>query len=284
MFIQYHKVIHEMDTKYFKKLGRRVPILGMGTWGIGGGMDIDKSYDKIWVSALKKGLELGLTLLDTAEIYGAGHSEELIGEAISGFPREEIFLVSKVWPSHAGREDIVKAAKASCRRLGTYIDLYLLHWPTPDIPLSEIMEGMEKILEIGLIRHIGVSNFEVNQIEEAKNCLNKSDLAAVQNKYSLIYRRYERDVIPYTEREGMMFMAYTPLGKGIIAKNVHLAKIGLKYGKTAAQVALNWLMYMKPVIPIPKAVQIKHIEEDSGAICWSLNRRDWESISEIFPL
>ncbi|MCP8304986.1 MAG: aldo/keto reductase [archaeon] len=272
-----------MDTKYFKKLKRRVPSLGMGTWKMGGGMERDERYDEAWVSSLKRGLELGLTLIDTAEIYGAGHAEELVGEAIRGFPREEVFIVSKVWPIHAGREDLLRAAEASCRRLGTYIDLYLLHWPTSEIPLSETMKGMERLMERGLIRHTGVSNFRVDQIEEARSHLSKVDLAAVQNEYSLINRRYELDILPYAEREGMMFMAHTPLGMGVLARDSSLARIGLKYGKTAAQVALNWLICVEAVVPTPKAALIEHIEEDAGAMGWRLGRVDWEAISRIFP-
>ncbi|MCP8311331.1 MAG: aldo/keto reductase [Candidatus Methylarchaceae archaeon HK02M1] len=271
-----------MDTKYFKKLNRHVPSLGMGTWKIGGDMERDERYDEAWVSSLKKGLEIGLTLIDTAEIYGAGHAEELVGEAIRGFPREDIFIVSKVWPIHAGRENLLKAAESSCRRLGTYIDLYLLHWPTSDIHVSETMRSMERLVDRGLIRYIGVSNFEVDQIDEARSHLSKVDLVAVQNEYSLINRRYERDVLPYIEREGMMFMAYTPLGMGVLARDNSLARIGLKYGKTAAQVALNWLICVEAVVPIPKAALIEHIEEDAGAMGWRLGRVDWEAISSIF--
>lgn len=246
-------------------------------------MSRDDSLDRQWVAALRRGLELGMTLIDTAEVYGAGHAEELVGEAIKGFPRDEVFVVSKVWPAHARREDVLKAAEASCRRLGTYIDLYLLHWPAPDVPIKETMKGMEDAVDRGLVRHVGVSNFELSQLIEAENCLSKVELAAIQNRYSLAYRRYERDVVPYCEREGMMFLAYTPLEKGTLAYDRTLAQIGAKYGKTAAQVALNWLICVEPVVPIPKAARLEHVEENAGAMGWRLSKGDWRKISKLFP-
>ena len=272
-----------MDYKYFKKIGRKLPCLGMGTWGIGGKFrERDSTLDELWISGLKKGLELGLTLIDTAEVYGEGRSEELVGTAIQGYPREDLFIVSKVWPNNAGQEKIFKSAEASCKRLGTYIDLYLLHWPSDNIPLKETMVCMEQLVSKGLIRYIGVSNFELNQLEEANNYLSRNELVSVQNQFSLKYRKYEGDVIPFTEREGMMFMAYTPIEKGALSKDQFLIKIGQKYGKTGIQVALNWLLYFKSVVAIPKATKEEHIEENLGSVGWRLNKKDWEAIGVRF--
>jgi len=271
------------DYKFFKILGEEVPSIGMGTWRIGGGfMTPDCSNDKNWIAALRKGIELGMTLIDTAEVYGRGHSEELVGKAIKGFLRDELFIVTKVWPGHARRDDVLKAAEGSVKRLGTYIDLYLLHWPSENVPLCETMKAMEKLIDKGLVRHIGLSNFELEDIEKARACLSKVDIAAVQNRHSLMYRRYENDVIPYCEREGIMFMSYTPLEKGLLARDPFLAEIGKKYDKTAAQVALNWLIKFKPVVAIPKAGQIEHIVENAGAMGWRLEKDDWEVISSKF--
>jgi len=255
----------------------------MGTWRIGGGfLSPDYSMDREWIAVLRRGLELGMTLIDTAEVYGGGHAEELVGEAIKGFPRDEIFIVSKVWPDNATRKGVLKATKASVKRLGTYIDLYLLHWPAEGVPICETMKAMEELVDKGLVRHIGLSNFEVKEIEKARNCLSKVDIAAVQNRHSLMYRRYEKDVIPYCAREGMMFMSYTPLEKGLLARDRFLAEIGEKYGKTAAQVALNWLICIEPVVAIPKAARLSHLEENAGAMGWRLSREDWELISRKF--
>lgn len=272
------------DYKIFKKINEKIPVLGMGTWQIGGSMSPDYSRDKEWIMALRKGIELGLTLIDTAEIYGAGHSEELVGEAIKGYPRDELFIVSKVWPTHAHREDVFKAVQGSMKRLGTYIDLYLLHWPAENVPICETMKAMEELVNKGFVRYIGLSNFDVKGIEEARSCLSKVDIAAVQNKHSLVYRKYEKDVIPYCKREGMMFMSYTPIAKGALANNDFLIEIGKKYGKTAIQVALNWLICIDPVVPIPKAGRIDHLKENAGAMGWRLNKEDWDKIDKKFKV
>jgi len=270
------------DTKYFKIMGEEVPVLGLGTWGMGGGFwTRDTSRDAEEIAALRRGIELGATLIDTAEMYGAGHAEELVAEAIKGFPREELFIVTKLWPSHASADQVEKAARASAKRLGTYIDLYLLHAPA-DVPICETMRAMERLIDLGIVRFIGLSNFGVEAIEEARSCLSKTDVAAVQNRHSLLYRRDERTVIPYAERNGMMYMAYTPLEKGRLARDPFLAEIGRRYGKTAAQVALNWQIGLPPVVTIPKASKVKHVEENVGAMGWRLSREDWELISKHY--
>jgi diketogulonate reductase-like aldo/keto reductase len=262
------------DTKFFKKLGRSVSSLGLGTWRMGE----DRSMDEVSIAALRRGIELGARVIDTAEMYAGGRAEELVGKAIKGFDRDELFIVTKVWPSHARYDDVLKAATASSRRLGTYIDLYLLHWPSSEVPICETMRAMEKLVEMGLIRHIGLSNFGVKGIEEARACLKSNDIAAVQNRFSPLYKKDYYDVIPYAQREGMMYMAYTPIEKGVLAGNDLLRRIGEKYGKTPIQVALNWLICIEPVVPIPKASKIEHVEENVGAMGWRLSREDFEEI------
>ncbi|QOJ79406.1 aldo/keto reductase [Infirmifilum lucidum] len=272
-----------MERKFVPKMGLEVAAIGMGTWDIGGGFwTPDYTRDDEWVEALRYGLELGLTLIDTAEMYGGGHAEELVGRAIRGFSREELFIVSKVWQTHAARDEVVKAAEASVKRLGTYVDLYLIHWPPEGVELCETMRGLEEAVERGYARFIGVSNFGVELIEEARSCLSHVDVVAVENKFSLLDRRDESSVIPYAEREGMLYLAYTPLEKGQLARDPFLASIGAKYGKTAAQVALNWLLGFKPVVPIPKASDKRHIKENAGAAGWRLSEEDWRLISEKY--
>ncbi len=270
------------DKKYFPVMGEKVSSLGLGTWGMGGGFwTRDTSRDEEAVAALRRGIELGATLIDTAEMYGAGHAEELVARAIEGFPRDELFIVTKLWPTHAAADEVEKAARASANRLGTYIDLYLLHAPA-DVPICETMRAMEKLIDMGIVRFIGLSNFGVEAIEEARSCLSKTDIAAIQNRHSLMYRRDERTVIPYAARNGMMYMAYTPLEKGRLAREPFLAEVGEKYGKTAAQVALNWQICIDPVVTIPKASRIEHVEENVGAMGWRLSREDWELISKHY--
>lgn len=271
------------DTKYIKSINGEVSVIGMGTWGIGGGYwspDYNGDYD--WVKVLRRGIELGITLIDTAEMYGGGHSEEVVGKAIRGFPREELFVVSKVWPNHARYDDVIKSARASANRLGTYIDLYLLHWPAPDVPICETMRAMERLVDEGVIRFFGLSNFDVDGIEEARSCLSKYDIAAVENRYSLLHRVDESSVIPYVQRNGMLYLAYTPLEKGLLAHNEFLNSIGRKYGKTAVQVALNWYVGIDNLVPIPKAGRVEHVEENAGAMGWRLSRDDWVLISNHF--
>lgn len=255
----------------------------MGTWGIGGGYWVpDYSMDREWVEALRKGIELGMTLIDTAEMYGGGHAEEIVGMAIRGFKRDELFIVSKVWPSNASYDNVLKSAVASSKRLGTYIDLYLLHWPSDAAPICETIKAFEKLVDDGIIRFYGLSNFSVKGIEEARSCAKKYDVVAVQNHFSLLHRDDEKDVIPYAQREGLMYMAYTPLERGQLARNSYLENIGRKYGKTAVQVALNWLICIDNVVPIPKAASIEHVKENAGAMEWRLSKEDWLEISRVF--
>jgi diketogulonate reductase-like aldo/keto reductase len=255
----------------------------MGTWGIGGGYwTPDYSKDSEWVRVLRLGIELGMTLIDTAEMYGGGHSEEIVGRAIKGFNRDEVFIVTKVWPTNASYDNVIKSANASARRLGTYIDLYLLHWPSDVVPICETIKAFEKLVDDGVIRFYGLSNFSVRGIEEARSCNKKYDVVAVENHYSLLHRDDEEDVIPYVQREGLLYLAYTPLEHGALARDPFLAEIGKKYGKTAAQVALNWLIYVDNVVPIPKAERIEHVKENAGAMGWRLSRDDWLTISNRF--
>ncbi|MGC9169204.1 MAG: aldo/keto reductase [Thermoproteus sp.] len=270
------------DVKCVKSVGC-VSAVGMGTWGMGGGFwTADYSNDEGWVEALKLGIELGMTLIDTAEMYGGGHSEELVGRAAKGFKRDELFIVTKVWPNHAKYDDALRSVEASVRRLGTYADLVLLHWPSDSVPICETVKAFEEAIDKGYARFWGLSNFNVKGIEEARSCAKKYDVAAVENRYSLKYRADERSVIPYAEREGLLYLAYTPIEKGVLAHDQLLSEIGRKYGKTAVQVALNWYIGLGTVVPIPKAGNKDHVRENAGAMGWRLSRDDWEAISRHF--
>ncbi|WP_048150758.1 aldo/keto reductase [Palaeococcus ferrophilus] len=257
----------------------KVTAIGMGTWGIGGRETPDYSMDKQSVEALRHGLELGINLIDTAEFYGAGHSEELVGEAIKGFDREDIFIISKVWPTHFGYEEARKAARASAKRLGTYIDLYLLHWPVDDFrKIEETLHALEELVDEGLIRYIGVSNFDLKLLKRSQEAMRKYEIVANEVKYSLKDRWVEEGLLDYMKREKMALIAYTPLEKGSLARNECLAEIGKKYGKTAAQVALNYLIWEENVIAIPKAGSREHLEENFGAMGWRLSTEDREKV------
>ncbi len=272
-----------MDLKEVGRTGVKVPAIGMGTWGIGGYSSRDSIDDNEAIRALRKGIELGMYLIDTAEMYGAGHTEEVVGEAIKPFSREQVFIVSKVSSENLHYADVIKAAEKSLKRLQTdSIDLYLIHSPNPRIPLRETIEAMEKLVERNLVRFIGVSNFDVGQMEEGKSCLSKNEIVVNQVEYSLLDRGIEKDVLPYCTQQQMTVMAYTPLAKNRLLRSEFLRQIGEKYGKTAVQVALNWLIAKEKVIAIPKAVNIGHVEENAGAMGWRLSQDDIQRISSYF--
>lgn len=259
-----------------KRIGSdRVTAIGMGTWGVGGRETPDYSMDKQSVEVLRRGLELGMNLIDTAEFYGAGHSEELVGEAIKGFEREDIFIISKVWPTHFGYEEAKRAARASAKRLGTHIDLYLLHWPVDDFRrIEETLHALEELVDEGLIRYIGVSNFDLELLKKSQEAMRKYEIVANEVKYSLKDRWVEGGLLDYMKREGIVLIAYTPLEKGSLARNGCLAEIGKRYGKTSAQVALNYLIWEENVVAIPKAGSREHLEENFGAMGWRLSEED----------
>ncbi|QDA31128.1 aldo/keto reductase [Thermococcus indicus] len=257
-----------------------VTAIGLGTWGIGGYETPDYSRDKESVEALRYGLELGINLIDTAEFYGAGHSEELVGKAIRDFEREGLFIISKVWPTNFGYEKAKRAARASAKRLGTYIDLYLLHWPGDSWErIEETLHALEELVDDGLIRYIGVSNFDLELLRKSHEVMRKYEIVANEVKYSLKDRWPETSgLLEYMKREKIALIAYTPLEKGSLARNECLAEIGRKYGKSAAQVALNYLIWEDNVIAIPKAGSKAHIEENAGAMGWRLSKEDREKV------
>ncbi len=272
-----------MDFKELGRSGVKIPALGLGTWGIGGYSIPDSSRDAEAIQALRRGIELGMYLIDTAEMYAAGHTEEVVGEAIKPFPRDKVFIVSKVLPENLSYANVLKAAEKSLKRLQTdYIDLYLIHFPNPRIPLAETMAAMEKLVEENWVRFIGVSNFDVNLMEKARSYLSRNDIVVNQVEYSLLNRRIEKDVLPYCLEQGITVMAYTPLGMGKLARNEFLSQVGKKYNKTAAQVALNWLILKENVIAIPKAIRKDHLEENAGATGWRLSQSDLKRISAYF--
>jgi len=264
-----------MEYKELNRTGLLIPSIGMGTWGIGGYSNPDYSKDEEMIKVLRKGIEFGLTLIDTAEMYGDGHSEELVGEAIKTFPREKIFIITKVLPENLRYKDLINSAEKSLKRLKTdYIDLYLIHAPNPRIPIKESMQAMEKLREEGLIKFIGVSNFNVAQMKEAQRCLRNNHIVANQVEYSLFYRKIEKDILPYCEKEGITLIAYSPLARGLIPKDKFIKKIALKYNKTASQLALNWLIKKPNVVAIPKSSKIERLKEFATSTGWNLSEDD----------
>lgn len=260
-----------------------MPLLGLGTWRIGGDGSADYSHDNKEIQAIKTALKLGYSLIDTTEMYGAGHCEELIGKAIEGFDRKKLFIVSKVLDDNLHYEDVIKSAKASLKRLNTlYMDLYLIHAPNSEISLEETMQAMDYLMKEKLVKNIGVSNFTVDLLKEAQS-FSKNPIVVNQIEYSLMTRNegiygytsnQEKEIIPYCEKNHITVMSERPLERGLLLKS-HPVMNALveKYSKTRAQIALNWLI-TKGIVAIPKSTDKTHLKENLGALGWNLSKED----------
>ncbi|HEV2137736.1 MAG TPA: aldo/keto reductase [Nitrososphaerales archaeon] len=270
--------------KEFAKTGRKVSEIGMGTY-----------YDPLWIAAafmrwrkgggtkvkaIEAGLDSGMTLIDTAEIY---RSEPLVAEAIKGRKRDEIFLATKVWPNHLHRDELIVSFSKSLKRLGTtYADLYQVHWPNPGVPIQETMSAMEELIGEGKLMHAGVSNFNLNQLQEAHSAMRKSELSSAQLNYSLSHRDVEQDILPYCDREKIALLAYYPLGHGKLPSDPRLDELSARYRRTRAQVALQWLAEKDNVFPIPRASRSDHVRENAGASDWKLTAQERTDLEQKF--
>jgi len=260
--------------------GEVVPVLGQGTWRMGEA----PSKRKNEVAALRTGIELGMTLIDTAEMYADGGAERVVGEAIAD-RRDQVFVVTKFYPQNATRERMAAACDRSLRRLGIeQIDLYLLHW-RGDVPLKETLPGFEDLLEAKKIRHAGVSNFDVDDLEELARI--KGGLERIvtdQVLYNLERRGIEWDLLPWMRKRHRPVMAYSPVEEGLLT-HAHpvLKAVAERHDATPAQVALAWVIRDDGVIAIPKAADPKHVRENRGAADIKLTKRDLEELDESFP-
>jgi len=258
--------------------GERVPALGQGTWHMGE----DRRRAAEEAAALRLGIELGMTLIDTAEMYGSGGAEEVIAHAAEGV-RDRLFIVSKVYPHNASRAGVVAACERSLKRLATdRIDLYLLHW-RGSIPLAETLEGFQRLERDGKIRHHGVSNFDRGDMEEWVALRGEETVAADQVLYNLGRRGPERDLVPWCREHGIAIMAYTPLGQGSMLGNRGLAEIARRRDTTPAQIALAWLLRQQGTIVIPKASRAAHVRENRGALDVELTEDDLAALDRAFP-
>jgi len=252
----------------------------MGTWRIGAySSPVERARQ---VTAVKKGIELGTNLIDTAEMYASGRSEEVVRDAVKDI-RKDVFIATKVSPGNLRHDDVIEACKGSLRRLGTsYIDLYQVHWPNPSIPIRETMSAMEELVGEGKLMHVGVSNFNLNQLQEAHSAMRKSELSSVQLDYSLIHRNVEQDILPYCDREKIALLAYYPLGHGKLPSDPRLEELSEKYRRTRAQVALRWLGGKDDVFPIPRASRSDHVRENAGASDWELTDQERTDLDQKF--
>jgi diketogulonate reductase-like aldo/keto reductase len=234
------------------------------------------------VQALRLGLDLGMTLIDTAEMYADGGAEELVGEAIAG-RRDEVFLVTKVLPMNATRHGTVAACTRSLRRLGTsWIDLYLLHW-RESVPLESTLQGFMDLADAGKIRHWGVSNFDVSDMEELVNLSYGKDVATDQVLYNLTRRGIEYDLLPWCKERNIPIMAYSPIEQGRVLEHLELRRIAELHRATPSQIALAWVLRREDVIAIPRAGNQKHVRENRGALDVRLTKRDLADLDRAFP-
>lgn len=255
-----------------------MPILGMGTWHMG-----DSSRNRAReVAALTRGLDLGMTLIDTAEMYADGGAERVVGEAIAG-RRDDVFLVSKVYPHHASRRGVADACERSLARLKTdWLDLYLLHW-RGDIPLVETVAGFEALRASGRIRHWGVSNLDRASMHELAGVPGGDQCAANQVLYHLACRGIEWDLLPQCRHDRIAVMAYSPFDEGRLLRDRRLAALASRVGASSAQVALAWLLAQPGVAVIPKAGDVAHVEENARASGLVLPDEIRREIDRLFP-
>lgn len=268
-----------MEFKELGTTGVQVPDIGLGTWQYRGGE-----------MPIQKAIELGASLIDTAEMYG---TEEAVSAAIKSL-RDKVFVATKVSGNHLRYEQVIAAAEASLKRLGIEtIDLYQIHWPDPAVPIAETMGAMEKLVDQGKVRFIGVSNFYVKNLQEAEAALTRYKIVANQVKYSLLQRGIEEDTLGYCQKNRITVIAYSPLARGQLTappllRNRRalgtLKQIASEAGKTMSQVALNWCIAKPGVIAIPKTDKVERVVEMCGASGWRLSAAQTAALERAFPL
>jgi diketogulonate reductase-like aldo/keto reductase len=267
-----------VECKELGASGVEVPEIGLGTWDYRGG-----------AAPIEKAVELGACLIDTAEMYG---TEEAVGAAIEGIG-QKVFIATKVSGNHLRYDEVLRAADGSLRRLGIdTIDLYQIHWPDPAVPIAETMGAMEKLVDAGKVRFIGVSNFYLKNLQEAEACTTRHKIVSNQVKYSLLQRGIEEDTLSYCQKRRITVIAYSPLARGDLCakpllRNRHalgvLQKIAAENGKTMAQVALNWCIAKPGVIAIPKTDKVERVVECCGASGWKLSQAQIAALDRAFP-
>lgn len=273
-----------MRCKAFGLTGIDLPVIGQGTW------DMPESGARLAEArrAIRRGVELGMTHLDTAEMYGSGRVEELLGETIAGLPRERLFITSKVLPTNATYQGTLRACERSLRRLKLqYLDCYLLHWPGAH-PLEETMRALERLVKDGKARFVGVSNVDADEMMRAQSYLNDVPLACNQVLYHLGERGIEHRLVPVARERGIAVIAYTPFGRWQFARDATamavLERIARHRGATVRQVILAFITREPNVFAIPKAARVDHMEENAAAGDLALGRDEIEAIDAAFPV
>ena len=259
------------------KSGREIPVLGQGTWRMG-----EKASQKqAEIDALRLGIDLGMTLIDTAEMYGEGSAEKIVAEAISDC-RDEIYLVSKFYPYNASYDGLIAACDRSLSRLKTnYLDLYLLHW-RGSVPLAETLEGLQHLKQAGKILDYGVSNFDTDDMEKAESLPRGQEIVTNQVLYNLKRRGIEWDLLPWCKKREIPIMAYSPVEQRAFVNDSKLEDIAAKYDATTTQIALSWLLHQDNIISIPKAVNPQHVRENRAALDIKLTTEDLQQLDRAF--
>jgi diketogulonate reductase-like aldo/keto reductase len=262
----------------------KVPVIGQGTWMIEGSHE----SERLAIEGLRAGLDSGLTHIDTAEMYGNGRVEEMVAEAITG-RRDEVFLVSKVLPTNASYEGTIRACERSLKRLNTnWLDLYLLHWPG-SYPIRETMRAMEKLVSEGMVRFVGVSNFDVEDLMAAERALRNERMACDQVLYHLGYRGIEHRLLQYCTEQKIAVVGYAPFGHGNFPspespRGELLVEIGKRHRRTPRQVTLNFLIRHPNIFTIPKTSRTERARENSGGVGWELTEDEVAAIDRAFPV
>jgi aryl-alcohol dehydrogenase-like predicted oxidoreductase len=262
-----------------------IPAIGVGTMGVGGYFQPDTSADREAINTLRLAFRHGMTFVDTAEVYGGGHCEELVAEAIKD-RRHEIYVATKVSPEHLGADSLMNSVDRSLKRLRTdYIDLYQVHWPNPGIPIEETIAALETVVQAGKVRHIGLSNFSLAELKKARSSLQKETIAAIQVEYNLFDRSIEEALLPYCRDNDIMVIAYSPLDQGHICGGRRcfemLVPIAARYGCSVAQLALAWLIRQPGIMVIPKAIDPAHVITNAEAGEITIAEDDAEEIGRI---
>ncbi|MFH0869252.1 MAG: aldo/keto reductase [archaeon] len=272
-----------METKKLPG-GFELPSIGIGTVLMGGEDNGPPDYnnDDRYIKAIREAVKLGYTHIDTAEVYGSGHTEELVGKAIKSFDRSKLVITTKVSKEHLKYDDVISSAKNSLKRLGTsYIDLYLIHKFNPDIPIKETMDAMGFLVENKIIRYIGVSTFNTEQIKEAQR-YSKYPIVANQLKFSL-WKKSDLKAIKYCQENDIMVVAYKVLGRGLIKtdKISLIESLSKKYGKTESQIILNWVISKKNMVALFKSADTKHLKENRDIFDFKLTKEEIGKIDAL---
>ncbi len=268
------------------KTGEYITVIGQGTWGIKRGRS--KDYYEKWKSSLRKGIELGMNHIDTAEFYGFGKSERIIADILKEYDRDDLFITSKLFPKHFGYNAMIKACNKSLKRLSTdYLDLYLVHFPSFLFPkIKKHMKVMESLLNEGKTRYIGVSNYSIDQFKRGQEYLKKAELVTNQLHLNILSQKYIHKSLPFYIKEGVTITAYSPLSHGglrYLEGNLKemLARIADNHNATIQQIAIAWLINHDNIITIPKAFRIEHVEANAAVADLTLSEEEIKQIYNI---